>query len=177
MFESPAPSPGDPRPEPTSPRDEAAALSVEDLRLFPLFGEVTDDELRPMLTFTEMVTRAAGQDLFFDFDEVDALYLVMAGAVKIHIVSIAPPSDVPLGRVFPGELIGELGLFGVGTRTAAATAEVDTTLLRIELGAMIGYLLEFPDLRARILYAAGRVVADRLRRGNRRMVNIYRASV
>ena len=71
----------------------------------------------------------AGERLFDEGDEADALYLVLSGRLR---AGRGPEGLEYLADVGPGGVVGEVGLLGRGRRTATVTAVRDSDLLRLE---------------------------------------------
>ena len=79
------------------------------------------------------------QAIFAQGDPADAVYYVEKGRVKLTVVSPRGKAAV-VAMVGPGEFFAEGCLAGQPRRTASAAAMIDTTLVRIEKGAMLAVL-------------------------------------
>ena len=80
------------------------------------------DELRSLIERLAVeVEVEAGQTLFYQGDEGDALYMVDAGAVEISVVS-SGGRKLSLNVMLPGDVFGEIALIDAKARTASATA-------------------------------------------------------
>ena len=105
-------------------------MSAEgDLKSFALFGDLGDVEREELAALLEERDLSTGETLFEEGDDADALVLVVRGCVEL--ASRRSGEKVNAG---PGDTIGALALFAVGTReTTAVGAEAsDLRLLRRE---------------------------------------------
>jgi CRP-like cAMP-binding protein len=114
------------------------------LRRNPLFRPVRQDRLRFMVLSGAEQQLAGGEMLFDRGDEGDAAYVVLSGAVQPIIKQGG--RDIPLARLGPGELFGEIAVLCDKARTAAIIADGPTAILRLEADALSDLLQEFPDL-------------------------------
>ena len=112
------------------------------------------------------VTHRAGETLFSQGEPGDALYIVEAGEIEISVLS-ADGRKLALDMVVPGEVLGEIALFG-GERTATATALSDSALRRIRRADVMAVIrsrpelaLEFIDILCQRLRAVSRKLEER----------------
>jgi CRP-like cAMP-binding protein len=92
-----------------------------------LFKGLKNSLLRKLLTDLFEKEYKAGEIIFSEGDTGKALYIVMAGSVKI--IKHANPGELLLARLGPGSYFGELALIKESPRYAAAIAEEKTKLL------------------------------------------------
>jgi CRP/FNR family cyclic AMP-dependent transcriptional regulator len=124
-------------------------------------------ELRAAVEATAVrVSHRAGETLFSQGDPGDAVYIVEAGEIEISVLS-ADGRKLALDMVVPGEVLGEIALFG-GERTATATALRDSALRRIRRADVMAVIrsrpelaLEFIDLLCLRLRAISRKLEER----------------
>lgn len=123
---------------------------------------------RSLFARTQPVSLASGEVLIRRGDLDRALYFVIAGALEV--TARAGRGDA-LGKLFreqPGSVLGEVSLFDGRPRTANVWATEPSTLLRLDLEALHAFTTEHPALGRDLLFALGRVLALRLRRGEQR---------
>ena len=95
------------------------------------------------------VALAAGETLFRQGDEADAVYLVTAGS--LGVVQTSPGgASISLRSLGPGELVGELGVLTAGRRTASVVAEGPARLLRVGREGLEALLATAPALADRV---------------------------
>ena len=73
-----------------------------------------------------------------------------------------------LYREHPGSVFGEVAFFDGGPRSASVWAVKDSRLLRLDHGALQAFGMERSERASEFLFALGRVLAFRLRRGEQR---------
>lgn len=91
-----------------------------------------------------VLTSRKKQILFSQGDAADAVFYIQAGKVKLTVVSLQGKEAV-IAILEDGAYFGESCLAGQTVRTATATALEDSTLVRIDKGAMIRVLREEPS--------------------------------
>jgi CRP-like cAMP-binding protein len=104
-------------------------VSESGLKGFALFGDLGDAEREELAALLEERDLSSGETLFEEGDEADALVLVLRGGVEL--ASRRSDAKVVVG---PGDTIGALALFAVGSRetTAVGAEPSDLRLLRRE---------------------------------------------
>ena len=125
---------------------------VDRLRLTPLFGGLPDDQLDRLADMGEIVDLAAGEALITEGDEADALYVVLEG--EMDVTKRAGRSTIPVARVGPGALQGELAALEGGRRLASVTAATPAEVLRIPVGAIRQLLDAGPDVALAVIRTA-----------------------
>jgi CRP-like cAMP-binding protein len=135
----------------------------------------TVDSWRALLARTVLHTMGTGEVLLKDGDSGGSLYLVASGALEINA---GGRDGGTLGRLYrqgPGSVFGEISFFDGKPRTATIWATQPTHLLRLDPGALRAFSLDHPQLGHDVLFALGRVLAFRIRRGEaqRAALNAY----
>jgi NTE family protein len=103
----------------------------------PLFEKLAPDALRAVADCLEVLWLPAGQNLFQEGDEPDALYVLAAGALAVLLRTPDVPETEPhawrwLGRVNAGETVGEMALLSGKKRNATVRALRDSEVLRFK---------------------------------------------
>jgi lysophospholipid hydrolase len=101
-----------------------AALGVADASAFAALGS----EVRSQVL-------ATGSVLFREGDPSDAMYLVVRGELEVTVENPEHGSMV-VGRIGPGEPVGEMQILSGGRRTATVVATAESELARIERAAI-----------------------------------------
>jgi signal transduction histidine kinase len=125
---------------------------VERLRLTPLFGGLPDDQLNRLVDTGEIVDLAAGDALIVEGDIADALYVVLEG--ELDVTKRADRAEIPLARVGPGSLQGEIAALEGGRRLATVRAATPAEVLRIPVGAVRALLAAGPDVALAVIRTA-----------------------
>jgi len=125
---------------------------VERLRLTPLFGDLPDDQLDRLVDMGEIVDLEAGAALIREGEEADALYVVLEG--ELDVTKRAGRTDIPVARVGPGALQGELAALEGGRRLASVRAVTPSEVLRIPVGAIRQLFDAGPDVALAVIRTA-----------------------
>jgi CRP-like cAMP-binding protein len=118
-----------------------------------IFAAVPDEALAEVATALEPVELAPNQPLFAKGDAATAMYLVVAGAVRIH------DGEHTFSTLGEREVFGEMALLDGEPRSAAATAVTETLLLQLGRETFLELLEEQGGLARGIL----QVLSQRLR--------------
>jgi CRP/FNR family transcriptional regulator, cyclic AMP receptor protein len=129
--------------------DEARHLS-----LVPLFGQLDDYELAKLAEEVDQVSFEAGEAIFHEDDQGDALYVVESGRVRIWVHD-EDVQEITLSELKPGDFFGELAVLDCGERAANATAIVDTTLHRLQREDFHQFMLEHPPVAVDLICEIG----------------------
>lgn len=133
-------------------RHLAAQAIVEQLRATPLFGGLGDDQLLRLVEMGEIVDLPAGTRLIGEGEPADALFVVLDG--ELDVTKRSGSSDIPVARVGPGSLQGEIAALEGGRRLASVQAATDAEVLRIPVGAVRELLGAGPDVALAIIRTA-----------------------
>lgn len=136
--------------------DEALSLS-----LIPLFNQLDDVELEKLAKAVEQVSFQAGEAIFHENDQGDALYVVETGTVRIWVRD-EDVEPVTLSELKSGDFFGELAVLDHSERSANATALVDSTLQRLHRDDFHQFMLEHPAVAVGLVSEIG----ARLRKTN-----------
>ena len=130
----------------------APAEIVEQLRATPLFGGLEDEQLERLVGMGDVVDLAAGTRLIGEGDPADALYVVLAG--ELEVTRRSGSADIPVARVGPGSLQGEIAALEGGRRLASVDAVTEAEVLRIPVEAVRDLLAAGPDVALAIIRTA-----------------------
>lgn len=122
------------------------------LRDTPLFGGLDEEELRRLCEMGEIVDLEPGSLLLREGDEADALYVVLDG--QLEVTKRSGRSEIPLARVGPGALQGELAALEGGRRLASVRAVTPAEVLRIPVAAVRELLAAGPDVALAVIRTA-----------------------
>ena len=125
---------------------------VERLRDTPLFGGLDEAQLHRLVEMGEILDLAPGGILIREGDEADALYVVLAG--EMDVTKRAGRSEIPVARVGPGALQGEIAALEGGRRLASVTAIGQAEVLRIPVSAVRELLGAGPDVALAVIRTA-----------------------
>src|SRR5580765_5836909 len=131
------------------------------LRTIPMFSDLAAEDLDALAQSLVEKRFNAGQMIFHLGEAGDAMYIVAAGDVNIHLPGEAS-RRVSLKDISRGEYFGELALFDDKPRSASALATTDATLLELARETLSSYL----ERRPRAAMAILQTMSERLRETN-----------
>ena len=132
-------------------------MALDVLQATPIFAEVPPELLERLAAQAIPVSLQAGDFLIVEGDQADDLYVVVSG--ELDVTKRSGTSEIPLARVGPGEIQGELAALARGKRMASVRAVSDAEVLRIPYAAVRDLLSGGPDAALGII----RTVIGRLR--------------
>ncbi len=100
------------------------------------------------------ITLSAGETLFEQGDEGDALYAIIDGAVEFSVLAM-DGRKLTLEMMRRGEMFGEITMFDPGARTATATAAEDSLLWRVRHADVLRQIRQQPELAVDMIHLAG----------------------
>src|SRR5215212_11736846 len=143
---------------------ETAEDTARLLARVPLFADLSERDLEQLAQVAWPRSYAPGQAVFREGDSGDTCYVVREGCVRVT----RRHSDgrvITLAEVRPGEMFGELAMFGGETRSASVEALEPTRALAILSGDLRRIIAQHPDIAVKMLEA----LANRLRDANERL--------
>ena len=125
---------------------------AERLRGTPLFGGLDDERLARLIEQGEIVDVAPGERLIGEGEVADALYVILDG--EFDVTKRSGTAEIPLARVGPGALQGEIAALEGGRRLASVQAVTDGVALRIPVNAIRELLGAGPDVALSVIRTA-----------------------
>ena len=143
---------------------------VELLKGVPIFAKIEQAKLKLLAFTSERMTFNAGQELFHQGDQGDAMYVILGGVADVLI-------DTPGGQITVAELkkngfVGEIAILCDVPRTATIKAREQLATLRISKDMFYRLIAEFPQMAIEIM----RELAHRLEDTNEKLRNATKAA-
>jgi len=143
---------------------------VELLKGVPIFSKIEQAKLKLLAFTSERMTFNAGQELFHQGDQGDAMYVILGGVADVLI-------DTPGGQIAVAELkkngfVGEIAILCDVPRTATIKAREQLATLRISKDMFYRLIGEFPQMAIEIM----RELAHRLEDTNEKLRNATKAA-
>jgi CRP-like cAMP-binding protein len=138
----------------------AAGSDLQDLKALPLFADLTVRDLKIVQGLLHDREYLAGEVIFDEGEEGNALYIVRSGRV---LICRQGRPEHPIAEIGAGGFFGELALLDTAPRSAQARA-IEPCKLAVFFGSDFLSLLETETkLSNRILFQFSRHLARRLR--------------
>lgn len=130
--------------------------SAEILKGLPYFADLPDDLLSRVCDASDQIRIESGTVIITEGSDSEEMYVVIDG--QLVVTKRSGGKDVELGRIGPGEVVGEIALLDQAPRTATVSAAVETNAIRVPVAA-------FEDLLSdsRVVRRMFRTVTSRLR--------------
>jgi CRP/FNR family transcriptional regulator, cyclic AMP receptor protein len=141
-----------------------AEATVELLRRVSLFSELSAEELDKVARVAVPRRYPGGSIILREGDPGDTCYVVRAGTARV-VRQHADGRAITLTNLGPGEIFGELAMFGGDVRSATVEAVDDLQAVAILAGDLKRLLGEHPEIAVKLLGA----LAARLRETNARI--------
>jgi len=139
---------------------DIASLKWE-LQHHPFFEALSGKELDRLLQRAHSVAFKPRQTIFAQGAQSESLYVVLSGRVKVSVTSETGKETV-LAFMGKHDLLGEMGVFDGGARSATATALEETGALQLLRTDMLAFLENKPAVALQIIGA----FCGRLRHAN-----------
>jgi signal transduction histidine kinase len=132
-------------------------MALDALRATPIFSDVPDEHLERLAKQAIPISLKEGDFLIVEGDQADDMFVIVSG--EFEVTKRSGTSEIPLARVGPGAIQGELAALERGQRMASVRAATDAEVLRIPFVALRDLLSGGPDAALSIV----RTVIGRLR--------------
>lgn len=110
-----------------------------------LLSTSSDAVVRDVAAALEIMNVKAGESIITKGETGTDMFIVVDGRVRVH------DGELVYSRLDDGEVFGEVAALDGGVRTASVTAEVDTSLFRLDQQAMRELLAREPEAAAAII--------------------------
>jgi CRP-like cAMP-binding protein len=122
---------------------------LELLQRVPLFAGVDREGLEEIGRIAEEIEAQAGTDLTHEGRHEGYFFVIVSGSVRID------RGGQTINTMGPGDFLGEIALLDGGPRTATATTDAPSRLLKITHQEFHQLLDTSPGVRTAVLEAAG----------------------
>jgi CRP/FNR family transcriptional regulator, cyclic AMP receptor protein len=144
---------------------------IELLKTIPLFESLENDDLSALANKLREVAVTAGETVFAQGDEGDAMYVIEDGSVDI--VAGSGKQKVTLASLFKQQYFGELSLLDGAPRSATAVASRAGRLLALERDDFVEFIKRRPEAALSIMHEVG----ERIRATNELMTRTVTRNV
>ena len=144
---------------------------IELLKTIPLFESLEPDDLTALSHKLRQVHIEAGQAVFAQGDEGDAMYVIEDGGVDI--ITGTGKHKVILTSLFKQQYFGELSLLDGAPRSATAVANRDSHMLALDRDDFVEFIQKRPAAALAIMHEVG----ERMRATNEMMTRTVTRNV
>ena len=149
-------------------------ISTDRLGAIPFFAEVPADVRELLAEKMAEESFPAGQTIFSEGEEGDALFFIAEGRVAIlKTVDKKKGSVKTLSVLGPGDFFGEMALLEKVPRWASAVAQAPTVLLSLRAGDLRAWVSADAKIPLRLLLPFVQSLNARLRHSTREMILLF----
>lgn len=139
-------------------RAEELQLKLEVLKGMPLFRYLSYKELVRVMNLASVCDFAASDRIIQEDDPGDDMFVIVRGKVRLH------KGETYITSLGKGAHFGEMALVDRTPRSASATAEEQSRLLRIGRKDFYEVIKKEPELSVKLLWSFVQVLTERLRK-------------
>lgn len=137
------------------------------IRQVPFFKGLDEEKLLAIAGIADELSLRPDENIFEDRDVADALYIIKEGSIRIE-QTYRDGRKKTLAVLTEENFFGEMAIITGGRRCASATAQSNSTLIRIEKDALMSCLEKNAELSLNILL----VVCRRLQAADQEISNL-----
>jgi signal transduction histidine kinase len=108
------------------------------LRATQLFEHLPDDDLARLVDMCDPISLAAGDRLIEEGTDGDAFFVIVDG--ELEVTKRSGEGELPLARLGPGGIVGEMAVIEGRPRNASVSAVTDANVLRVPSAALLRVL-------------------------------------
>ncbi|MBW2359122.1 MAG: cyclic nucleotide-binding domain-containing protein [Deltaproteobacteria bacterium] len=105
--------------------DERVGDFADDVNRLPFFNEFTSDQVREIVSASNIVTISEGQIVVAEGEIDDTFYILVSGKAKVR------KNGRDIASIGTGECFGEMACIGGQARVATVVADTDCILMKI----------------------------------------------
>lgn len=146
----------------------SADFTTPELPAKGIMEPLGDDDRKLLSSYGEFLPVQPMQQLIVEGEEQDSLYFVISG--NLHAMTTRSGRQVLLGKIGPGETIGEINIFHPGMASATVTAVEFSQIWRCDRQSLEDFMNVSPLPAAHILIGIASTLSKRLREMNDKVV-------
>ncbi|MEA2800390.1 MAG: hypothetical protein QOE49_485 [Rhodospirillaceae bacterium] len=131
---------------------------VELLKGVPIFSKVEPAKLKLLAFTSERMNFAAGQELFHQGDQGDAMYVILGGIADVLIDSQG--GQIAVAELQKNGFVGEIAILCDVPRTATIKARESLSTLKISKDMFYRLVSEFPTMAIEMMRELAHRVED-----------------
>jgi CRP-like cAMP-binding protein len=146
-------------------------MGLELLKGAPLFHGLSDEVLGRFLSTAKTRTYPASEIVFVEMSEGDEIYLITDGQATVQFALANVDQQFEIVTLGPGEILGEISFIEQGQRSATVIAKTDLTVMVWDCASWRRICEEDHDVGYRLVFGIAKILCERLRRLNVRLLN------
>ena len=132
---------------------------VEILKGVPIFANIGPATLK-LIAFTgERMTFSAGQELFHQGDQGDAMYVILGGIADV-LIDNDKGGQIAVAEMKKNNFVGDMAILSDVPRTATVKARESLTTLRISKDMFYRLVAEVPQMAIAVMRELARRLED-----------------
>src|SRR5699024_8521555 len=129
------------------------------LRQFPLFKELTDYEIMPLIDLMSTNIYAPDTFVFMKDEPITDVYFILRGEVKIFQTSMEGKEQI-INILKAPDMFPHQGLFRQGNYPANAQVTTETKLMNISIADFEQFLLIYTQVSIKMFRILGEIIVD-----------------
>ena len=137
-------------------------VTLQDLRRYPYFATISEENLKQVATITTQKNVSAGTQMFCEGDDADTRYVIVRGEVKIdYRLETGQMRTVDI--LGAGDLLVWSAIVEPYKMTGFGTTNEDTQLLAIDAKKLYEFFDTDPQLGYLLMTQVAKLLANRLK--------------
>lgn len=129
------------------------------LQEMPLFRELSDDELEPIVSISKARFYKNRVFVFMQGDPLDRVFFIKSGKVKIYKTDLTGKEQI-ISVLQAGEMFPHAGFFRKGNYPAHAEIIEDATLIVTPISEFEHILIQYPEVCIKLFKVLGEKIID-----------------
>ncbi|MCT2535633.1 Crp/Fnr family transcriptional regulator [Aquibacillus koreensis] len=129
------------------------------LQTFPLFKDLTDDEIQPIIDLAQSRTYRRGTHIFMQGDPLTNVYFIHIGKIKIYKTDFNGKEQI-VNVLQSGNMFPHQGFFRQDQCPAHAEVIEDATLIYIPIHLFENFLMNNPAICVKLFKVLGDLIVD-----------------
>lgn len=129
------------------------------LQRFPLFKNLTDEEMEPMLEIARNRVYRQGIHLFMQGDPLTNVYFILNGKIKIYRTDIQGKEQI-INVLGENQMFPHQGFFRNDNYPAHAEVLEEATLIYIPIQLFEEFLISNPEVSVKVFRVLGDIIVD-----------------
>ncbi len=142
-------------------------LNQPELPAIGFLAEINDDDRRLLSGYGEFLPVHPDRVLIEEGQSQDSLYFIIAG--RLHVTTEEDGRRVLLGRIGPGDVVGEVNIFDPQTASATVTGMEFSQIWRMDRPTLDEFMRENPAAAAQLMVHISTQLSRRLRETNEKV--------